>query len=748
MDNLHVAVILRAVDHMTKPIREIRQATTQLGVGFAATTAKLTALSTQAEKLNQFEKIRKQVNSTQMSFGAAQKRVQELGQAMRQTNAPCRVLQQQYQAAQRACSNLNRQLTTQRLALKTSAQALTSAGLSTHHIAKQQQELAHTIDHVNNRLAKQRALLASVSHVAMRFKSIAQTLAEVGKQTNVLATRFAVLGGITLWGLKHQLVDTASQFEKFQTILRTTEGSSAKAKVAMDWVTDFTSKTPYELQQVTDAFVKMRAYGLDPTQGMLRSLGDASAAMGKELNQAVEALADAVVGENERLKEFGISTKTLGNKIQYTYTDKQGKQQHLTANKNDRQAIQKNLMQIFDNKYQGSMDRLSKTWAGMLSNLSDEWVGFKKAIMDAGAFDFLKTKLQDLLDKIAMLKRSGQLDAYAKTLAQQLTTMLKATWAWGKAFVATVSQVSHSIQSMLAPLGGVKTLLLAIAALITQRLLRATLSLAIALTSLGVDGVQACLKLSRGLLGLCSNLQGVSVGIKSTLLSLRTLSLFLLTNPFGLLVTVTAAATYALIHYWQQIRAFIHGMVAGFAQAAPSITRLLKLLFTPLLAVGKLIAWVGHLLHQWLTPVQATTQQLQRAAQAGRAVGEALGKGFLWADRLLSNLMQKWQKMTALFGHKSKLFTQPIPNTIAQIIHHRLQGDAASHTQPASTPIPLTLKPQTTIHQTNHMTINQQPGTSSEELAKKIVQAQMQLQQREQQAKARSLFYDSSGIFA
>ena len=64
----------------------------------------------------------------------------------------------------------------------------------------------------------------------------------------------------------HQLIDTASQFEKFQTILETTEGSSAKAKAAMAWVTDFAAKTPYELDQVMQSFVALRSMGLDPNQ--------------------------------------------------------------------------------------------------------------------------------------------------------------------------------------------------------------------------------------------------------------------------------------------------------------------------------------------------------------------------------------------------------------------------------------------------------------------------------------------------
>ena len=104
----------------------------------------------------------------------------------------------------------------------------------------------------------------------------------------------------------NSMVDVASQFEKFETVLISSTGSAEKAKEAMKWVTDFAVKTPYELDKVTEGFVALKNYGIDPTNGTLRTLGDTAAAMNKPLMQGVEALADAVTGENERLKEFGI----------------------------------------------------------------------------------------------------------------------------------------------------------------------------------------------------------------------------------------------------------------------------------------------------------------------------------------------------------------------------------------------------------------------------------------------------------
>lgn len=103
-----------------------------------------------------------------------------------------------------------------------------------------------------------------------------------------------------------------------------------------DWVSDFAAKTPYELAQVNAAFVKLRAYGLDPRNGLLKTLGDTSAAMGKPIMQSVEAIADAITGENERLKEFGIKGSKKKGLVTYEYTDKLGNQRTKSVDSSNR----------------------------------------------------------------------------------------------------------------------------------------------------------------------------------------------------------------------------------------------------------------------------------------------------------------------------------------------------------------------------------------------------------------------------
>lgn len=246
--------------------------------------------------------------------------------------------------------------------------------------------------------------------------------------TTLAATGTASAAGLG-YAFKTQFVDTASQFERFQTILTTlNQGDAAKASQEMDWISDFAAKTPYELAEVTDSFVKLRSYGLDPTKGLLRTLGDTASAMGKPLEQAVEAMADAVTGENERLKEFGIVGSKVGEKIVYSYTNAMGKQSKLMADANDRAAIQATLTQIWSEKYGGGMEAQSKTFGGMMSNLMDWWSRFTNMVMSNGVFDWMKNKLSGVLAQIDTMSKDGRLQAWAKDIGEKLTRFFDAAW--------------------------------------------------------------------------------------------------------------------------------------------------------------------------------------------------------------------------------------------------------------------------------------------------------------------------------
>lgn len=204
--------------------------------------------------------------------------------------------------------------------------------------------------------------------------------------TGIGAGIAGAIGGLATIGILG--VDAAAKWEQYGVILgNVLSGGEAQAKSMLSWLGDFAKKTPYELDEVVQAAVKLSAYGIDATQ-VLQTLGDTASSMGKDLNEAVEALADAQTGEFERLKEFGLKALDMGNlskeqlakipaEIQATgntaimYTDKTGKEQIAVVDRNNREMVSKTVLGIWNSRYQGGMEKLSHTWVGVWSNIKD-----------------------------------------------------------------------------------------------------------------------------------------------------------------------------------------------------------------------------------------------------------------------------------------------------------------------------------------------------------------------------------------
>nr|DAP54408.1 MAG TPA: tail tape measure [Caudoviricetes sp.] len=261
------------------------------------------------------------------------------------------------------------------------------------------------------------------------------------------------LGAVAVGAGVKSIIDTSAEFERYETVLGTIEGSSEKARAAMDWVADFAKRTPYELSEVTEAFVKLKAYGLDPMKdGLMQTLGDTAAAMGKPVMQMVEAIADAVTGENERLKEFGVKASKKGGQIAYSFTDSEGKQQTLQASADNRAEIQATLQTIFNQKYKGAMDKLSNTWEGLTSNLADNWQSLKREIGKAGLFDGAKRALKGLVDYLGQLSADD-----LKAFARALTEIGKAAAFLGAAY--GVYRLNNALLGAIGSAGSLKTLL-------------------------------------------------------------------------------------------------------------------------------------------------------------------------------------------------------------------------------------------------------------------------------------------------
>jgi hypothetical protein len=211
------------------------------------------------------------------------------------------------------------------------------------------------------------------------------------------------------------LVDSQRNFDKLNSGLITMTGSAENAAKAFSVLQQFAKETPYGLNQAVEGFTKLVALGLNPSKEALISYGNTAAAMGKDLNQMIEAVADASTFEFERLKEFGIKSSQQADTVSFTFRGV------TTTVKKNSEEIQKYLLNIGNTDFAGAMETRSKTLDGQLSSLADSFDGLVLAVAQSGFGDAVGEQAATAEDAITALTDAIASNEISATLQDWVT---------------------------------------------------------------------------------------------------------------------------------------------------------------------------------------------------------------------------------------------------------------------------------------------------------------------------------------
>jgi len=214
--------------------------------------------------------------------------------------------------------------------------------------------------------------------------------------------------------LSVNIINVNREFESLKASLITVTGDAESAAVAFKGLQDFAATTPFSVQELTDAFIKLGNLGLAPSERALTSFGNTAGAMGKSLNQMIEAVADATTGEFERLKEFGIKTKTEGDRVTLTF-----KGVSTEIGKNSKE-IQDYLINLGETDFAGGMERQASTLNGAFSNLGDSWDGFVDNLLSDENSGKIVTAVRFVGESIDWLNQKLASDSPIQALSEQL----------------------------------------------------------------------------------------------------------------------------------------------------------------------------------------------------------------------------------------------------------------------------------------------------------------------------------------
>lgn len=259
---------------------------------------------------------------------------------------------------------------------------LDPASVSLSKIATEAQKANAQLSGIGNQTSKFEQIAKSADSASVGINKAAQSLDKFQKEASSiqgiagsLSSGFSTLAklagglfaGVSIAAFAGKLVSVQREFDVLNSSLITITGSSANAEKELAWIKEFAAETPFSLAEVTQAFIKMKSLGLDASRESLTSYGNTASAMGKSLNQMIEAVADASTGEFERLKEFGIKAKQNGEQVSLTF------QGVTTTIKNNAESISQYLTNIGNKNFFGAMEERAKTLDGAISNLGDTW---------------------------------------------------------------------------------------------------------------------------------------------------------------------------------------------------------------------------------------------------------------------------------------------------------------------------------------------------------------------------------------
>lgn len=240
-------------------------------------------------------------------------------------------------------------------------------------------------------------------------KSLRDVVVTVGQ------ARYALLNlNTVILGLPRSIIKANAELERMKLLMvglgggaGTFSESNVKAKESVEGIYAMARRAPFEVGALTDAFVKLKAAGIDPTDGSLQSLVDSVAKFG---------------GTSEQLKRASIAIQQMSGKGVISMEEL--RQQLGEAVPNAvllmARALDVSMGELVDKISQGTVEAksalqamfsqmaiensgaaliMTTTWDGTINRLKTRWIGLQKVIGEAGFYDAAKAQLKEFTDE-------------------------------------------------------------------------------------------------------------------------------------------------------------------------------------------------------------------------------------------------------------------------------------------------------------------------------------------------------------
>lgn len=308
--------------------------------------------------------------------------------------------------------------------------------------------------------AKLAGLKAEAHGVAPATDSAAAGVRELGREAEsmggmvggaarqLVAMAGAIVGLQGVSNVAKDVITTGAAFESLEGRLTSLLGSADKARDAFGQIKDLARTTPFEVAGLTEAYVKLTAFGLQPSMTQMQAIADTAATLGggtEALSRVTLALGQAWTksklqgDEILQLAEAGVPVWDLLAKA--TGRNVAELQKMSEAGTLGRSVILK-LIDALGSENMGASAKLMETYSGAVSNAKDALAEFYDMIAKSGVLEYLTDQLRDLLAEFDRMKETGELKTLAKDIAD--------------GFIKTAEGVKGAVEAITAMSGVIK----------------------------------------------------------------------------------------------------------------------------------------------------------------------------------------------------------------------------------------------------------------------------------------------------
>lgn len=195
------------------------------------------------------------------------------------------------------------------------------------------------------------------------------------------------IGTLGLGALAKDILDTNRQFETLNASLESVTGSAEKGAAAFARIKQMAAETPFEVEDLTKAYIKLKNFGIEPTDQVMGAITNQVAKLGggsAELSGITLALGQAFskgklqAEEMNQMIERGVPVMELLKQA----TGKSSAELLDMAQKGQlhRDVIEQLIIKMGE-LASGSNAKQMETLNGKISNLSDAWHAFENALL-------------------------------------------------------------------------------------------------------------------------------------------------------------------------------------------------------------------------------------------------------------------------------------------------------------------------------------------------------------------------------